>query len=143
MFCPFLHISVCLRGHSSCAPVLVLPVSVALHSPHPPTLKPLPSHCHNNTCRVKKKKKEKHANTYTHSSTVTDTKTTTQRCASEIDRVFPISTPQNHDSCCYHLQYTALQSYRQWFYVHIYPILHVCVCVSVCACHSWICCRGL
>lgn len=50
------HISVCLRGHSSCAPVLVLPVSVALCSPYPPTLKPHPSHCHNNTCRERKKK---------------------------------------------------------------------------------------
>lgn len=39
--------------------MLVLPVSVALRSPHPPTLKPHPSHCHNNTCRECKREREK------------------------------------------------------------------------------------
>lgn len=75
--------------------MLVLPVSVALRSPHTPTLKPHPSHCHNNTFSEKK-----------HYSTVTDTKTTMYRCASENDRVFPIATPQCHVSAIYSTQHS-------------------------------------
>ncbi len=69
-----------------------------------------------------------------HYSTVTDRKTTTHRCASENNRVFPIFTPRDS---FYHLQYEALQSQveingqRFTFTFHI-----LCVCVCVCVCLS-------
>lgn len=68
------------RGHSSCAPVRVLPVSVARCPTPPHRLKPHPSRCHNILLVEKKKRK----------------RLRTHRCANENNRVFPISNPSDN-----------------------------------------------